>query len=106
MSGSRVPATVTGLERLAVLIATVFGVGYAPVAPGSLASAVTVLVLWLVSFFEGRPGSASSGLVTLVGPSGRLTVAEAARGAGTPHAIVIDEVAGMILSVPRRRLSP
>jgi phosphatidylglycerophosphatase A len=73
------------------------GAGYAPVAPGSLASAITVLVLWLVPFSR----------VALFCFFGAVTVAgvwaahraEGVLGGKDPHAIVIDEVAGMTLSV-------
>jgi phosphatidylglycerophosphatase A len=67
------------------------------VASGSVASAATILVLWLV------PASrviliTVFGAVTLVGVWAAHR-AENLLGAKDPHAIVIDEVAGMILSV-------
>jgi phosphatidylglycerophosphatase A len=78
-------------------VATVGGTGYVPLASGSVASALTVLVLWLV------PASR----VALLGVFGAVTLvgiwaahrAERVLGAKDPHAIVIDEVAGMTLSV-------
>jgi phosphatidylglycerophosphatase A len=67
------------------------------VAPGSVASAITVLVLWLVPVSRVVLLSAF-GVVTLVGIWAAHR-AEGLLGAKDPHAIVIDEVAGMILSV-------
>jgi phosphatidylglycerophosphatase A len=73
------------------------GAGYAPVAPGTVASALTVLLLWLVPFTR-------AGLVVFLGAVVVLGTwaahhAEAAMGGKDPGAIVIDEVAGMVLSV-------
>src|SRR5262252_3847288 len=44
------PSLTTALDRVALVLATVFGAGYSPVAPGTAGSAVTVLALWLVPF--------------------------------------------------------
>ncbi|HEY3098425.1 MAG TPA: phosphatidylglycerophosphatase A [Methylomirabilota bacterium] len=92
------------LDRLIIAIATVGGVGWAPVAPGTVASVVTVLVLWLVPFSQ-------AGLVvfliavTVIG-TWAADHAERALGAKDPGAIVIDEVAGMTLSVLTLPLTP
>jgi phosphatidylglycerophosphatase A len=83
--------------RAALLIATAFGAGYSPVAPGTAGSAVALVILWLVPF------SAAGVIVffvavTLLG-TWAAHVAEAAVGTKDPGVIVIDEVAGMTLSV-------
>ena len=89
--------TLSATDRLTVAIATVGGVGWAPVAPGTVASVVTVLVLWLVPFSQ-------AGLVlffvavTVIG-TWAADRAERALGVKDPGAIVIDEVAGMTLSL-------
>jgi phosphatidylglycerophosphatase A len=92
------------VQRLAVLLATVGGVGYAPLAPGTVASALTVLFLWLV------PLSRASLLlvVAVVAVVGTWAAHEAERALGgkDPGAIVIDEVAGMALSVLMVPLTP
>jgi phosphatidylglycerophosphatase A len=80
-----------------VLVATVGGAGYAPVAPGTVASALTVLVLWLVPF--SRAGLLLFLAVVVVLGTWAAHHAEAALGGKDPGAIVIDEVAGMALSV-------
>ena len=79
------------------MIATLFGAGYAPIAPGTAGSAVTLVILWLVPF--SRVGLVLFFVVvTLVG-TWAAQLAEASLGEKDPGAIVIDEVAGMTLSV-------
>ena len=85
------------LDRLAVLIATVFGVGYAPLAPGTVASVVTVIFLGLVPF--SRAGLVIFLVLVVVVGTWAAHVAERVIGGKDPGAIVIDEVAGMTLSV-------
>jgi phosphatidylglycerophosphatase A len=85
------------LLALARLIATACGAGYSPIAPGTAGSAVAVLVLWLVPF--SRLGIVLFFLaVTIIG-TWASQVVEAAVGDKDPGIIVIDEVAGMTLSV-------
>ena len=80
-----------------MLVATVAGAGYAPVAPGTVASALTVLVLWLVPFT--RAGLVVFLAIVVVVGTWAAHHAEAVIGGKDPGAIVIDEVAGMALSV-------
>jgi phosphatidylglycerophosphatase A len=77
-------------------VATLGVVGRAPVAPGTVASALTVLALWLF-------GLSPLGLVVLlvavtVAGVWAADAAERVLGGKDPGAIVIDEVAGMTLS--------
>lgn len=91
-------------DRIALALATVGGAGYAPVAPGTVGSLVAVVVLWLAPFsFVGL--ATFFVVVTVVGlaAAGR---AEAVLGGKDPGAIVIDEVAGMTLSVLLLPLTP
>ena len=85
------------LDRLAVLIATVFGVGYAPLAPGTVASVVTVIFLGLFPF--SRAGLVVFLVLVVVIGTWAAHRAERVIGGKDPGAIVIDEVAGMTLSV-------
>jgi phosphatidylglycerophosphatase A len=84
-------------DRLAVAVATAAGTGYAPVAPGTVASLLTAVALWLVPF------TLVGLVVTLVAVtaagvwSGHR--AERVLGGKDPAAVVVDEVAGMMLSV-------
>ena len=92
------------LDRLAVLIATVFGVGYAPIAPGTVGSVVTVVALGLFPF--SRAGLVIFLVLVVVIGTWAAHVAERVIGGKDPGAIVIDEVAGMTLSVVAFPLTP
>jgi phosphatidylglycerophosphatase A len=71
-------------------------VGRAPVAPGTAASALTVLALWLL----GLSPVVLTALLVAVTVLGTWAADEAERvlGGKDPGAIVIDEVAGMTLA--------
>jgi phosphatidylglycerophosphatase A len=73
------------------------GVGHAPLAPGTVASAITAIALWLL----GLSPLALTGLLLVVLIVGTWAADEAERALGTkdPGAIVVDEVAGMTISV-------
>jgi phosphatidylglycerophosphatase A len=86
-----------GRTRLAVLVATAGGAGWAPLAPGTVASALTAVFLWLVPF--SRAGVVAFLVVVTVVGTWAGHEAERAMGTKDPGAIVIDEVAGMTLSV-------
>ena len=79
------------------MIASVGGAGYSPVAPGTVGSFVTLVALWLIPF--SRPALVITlVVVTLLGIWAASRV-ERALGVKDPGVIVIDEVAGMLLSV-------
>ncbi|MBM4441553.1 MAG: phosphatidylglycerophosphatase A [Candidatus Rokubacteria bacterium] len=88
---------VTPVTRVALGIATALGAGYSPIAPGTAGSAVALVILWLVPFSQAAL-VAFFVAVTVVG-TWAAHVAEAAVGDKDPGVIVIDEVAGMTLSV-------
>lgn len=79
------------------MIATLGGVGYTPLAPGTAATAVTAVILGLVPFSRGAL------LVTFVAVTAigiwAAGHAERVLGSKDPGVIVIDEVSGMILAV-------
>ena len=79
------------------MVATLAGSGYAPIAPGTVGSLITLILLWL---WAPSPITLVIAIVvvTLVGvwAGGR---AEILIGKKDPGAVVIDEVAGMMLSV-------
>ena len=83
--------------RLALVIATALGAGYSPIAPGTAGSAVAVLILWLVPF--SRLGLVVFFLAVTFFGTWAAQVVEAAAARKDPGTIVIDEVAGMTLSV-------
>jgi phosphatidylglycerophosphatase A len=82
---------------LFLAIATVFGLGYVPVAPGTVGSAVGLL-LWMV-----LPGSAivqaSVILSLLVLGSIAGNAAEHHFGRTDPRQVIIDEVMGMLITL-------
>ena len=86
------------------MIATCFGAGYSPVAPGTVASALTVALLWLIPFSRG--GLVVFLVVVVAVGVWAAQVAERQLGGKDPGAIVIDEVAGMTLSVVALPLTP
>jgi phosphatidylglycerophosphatase A len=88
-----------GLARLQVLLATVFGIGYAPVAPGTFGSIPGVALAWCLHA-AGGSAAVFTGfvVVTLVGFS---VAGGAARslGAKDPGPVVVDETAGQMLTL-------
>ena len=85
------------LDRLAFIVATWGGAGYAPLASGTVGSAVALVLLWLIPFSHAALAF-TLGMLVLVGlwAGGRV---ERALGQKDPGIIVVDEVAGMTLSV-------
>ena len=84
-------------SRVALLIATAFGAGYSPIAPGTAGSAVALVILWLVPF--SQLGLIVFFLAVTFFGTWAAQVVEAAVGGKDPGVIVVDEVAGMTLSV-------
>jgi phosphatidylglycerophosphatase A len=85
------------LDRLALVIASVAGAGYSPLAPGTAGSLVTLVAVWFLPF---TPLTLAGTLVTVtvIGTWAAHRV-ERALGRKDPSVIVIDEVAGMLMSV-------
>jgi phosphatidylglycerophosphatase A len=85
------------IARLGLAIATVFGVGYAPVAPGTFGSAAGLLVWWLL------PASTAVQAVTIAAifaaGSWGGNIAERHFGRTDPGQVVIDEVMGMLITL-------
>jgi len=101
---SRAPGSASRLERLAVLVATLGPVGRVPVAPGTAGSAVAALFLWVVPL----PAPAHAAWLAAVVVVGTWAAHRAAPalGAKDPGAIVIDEVAGMTLTMLTVPITP
>ena len=78
-------------------IATFFGVGYAPVAPGTFGSAAGLLVWWIL------PASPTIQLVAIIAifavGSWGGSVAERHFGRTDPGQVVIDEVMGVLITL-------
>ncbi|OGL21180.1 MAG: hypothetical protein A3G97_04265 [Candidatus Rokubacteria bacterium RIFCSPLOWO2_12_FULL_69_21] len=84
-------------DRLAFAIATAGGAGLAPVAPGTAGSLFAAFLLWLIPFSTFSLGVTLI-CVTLAGIWAGDRI-ERLSGRKDPGLIVIDEVAGMMLSV-------
>lgn len=86
--------------RLAVanLVATWFGCGLSPVAPGTVGSLGTIPLFWLL---RGSPAAVYWGsvlLLTLLGTWAAQRVAES-RGDKDPQRVVVDEVVGSLIAL-------
>jgi phosphatidylglycerophosphatase A len=90
------------VDRLAAWLATVFGIGYLPLAPATWASATTALAVLL--FLPVAP-RLEIALVAVLTPLAVWTAGRAERRLGQDaHPIVIDEVVGQLVAlwaVPR-----
>ena len=82
---------------MAFLAASVFGAGYAPIASGTVGSLVTLVFIWLLPWTTFGLLVALV-VVTLIGLWAGSRV-ERVLERKDPGVIVIDEVAGMLLSV-------
>jgi phosphatidylglycerophosphatase A len=86
-------------NTLALIVATGFGAGYVPVAPGTAGSAVALPLAWLAFRYGGFPGVVAAAVVmTLVG-IWASSHAEAHYGEHDCQRIVVDEIAGQLISV-------
>ena len=82
---------------VALSIATAFGVGYVPFAPGTFGSAVG-LIIW--ALLPSSPAAhAAAILVMFAVGAWSGTVAERHFGGTDPGPVVIDEVMGMLLTL-------
>jgi phosphatidylglycerophosphatase A len=78
-------------------VATVFGVGYAPIAPGTFGSAAGLLLWWLLPASLGIQAAAI--VAIFVAGSWGGNVAERHFGRTDPGQVVIDEVMGMLITL-------
>jgi phosphatidylglycerophosphatase A len=84
-------------KTVGLLIATVFGLGYAPVAPGTFGSAAGLLVWWALPASAPAQAIAIVALFAIGSWSGN--VAEHHFGRTDPGQVVIDEVMGMLITM-------
>jgi len=82
---------------LALAVATVFGVGYVPVASGTFGSAAGLILWWLLPASPIAQAVAILLLLAIGSWSG--TVAERHFGTNDPSQVVIDEVMGMLITL-------
>ena len=86
--GSRIPA---------LLVSTVLGIGYAPLAPGTFGSAAGLLLWYLLPDSPYVQGSAI--VLLFIAGSWSGSVAERHFGRSDPGQVVIDEVMGMLITL-------
>jgi phosphatidylglycerophosphatase A len=86
------------VKKVALLIATVGGLGYAPIAPGTFGSAAGIIIYW---FTRAWPTSWQLALIAIVSIVGIWAGTRAAEhfGKEDPGAVVVDEVAGQLVTL-------
>ncbi len=82
------------LSRTARTIATVFGIGFAPVAPGTVASLVALPLAWLITYFSSRFVLLLAGILAGAIGARASEPSHRAKKDKDPSECVIDEVAG------------
>ena len=85
------------MKRVGLLIATTAGLGYAPIAPGTVGSAAGVVIYLLTSHWSFLAQLALAASVTIVGVWAS-TVAAQYFGRSDPSQVVVDEVAGQLVT--------
>jgi phosphatidylglycerophosphatase A len=86
------------MNRLGVAIATAFGLGYAPIAPGTAGSAGGVLIYLLTASWSFQSQLLLAAAVTAVGVWACF-VATKHFGRKDPGHAVVDEVAGQLVTM-------
>ncbi len=87
------------LSHPASLIATWFGVGLAPIAPGTWGSLAALPIAWLVVLYSGALGLFAIFVVTAVIGTWAASIVVARGRVNDPGFIVVDEVAAMFLTL-------
>ena len=87
------------MRRLALLIATCGYVGFVPIAPGTAGSAAGVALFYLVRAAGFAWGEAAVILTVLAAGVWAATNAERQLGGTDPGPVVVDEVAGMLITL-------
>lgn len=80
------------------VVATAFGSGYAPIAPGTAGSAVGLLLWWPLATLSPLIQAVAIAVVSLVGVLAATHVARAV-ALKDPAIVVVDEVVGMWLTL-------
>jgi phosphatidylglycerophosphatase A len=98
MSAEKEPGTRSALATVAAVVATGFGSGYSPIAPGTAGSLVGLLLYWPL---RGLPVALQAGIVAVAFLVGTAAAASVARRMGVedPSVVVVDEVVGMWASL-------
>jgi phosphatidylglycerophosphatase A len=93
-------------QRIALALATCFGIGDWPKAPGTWASLVALPFAWLIHSTFGMVGLLAAATIVFLIGWWASSIYVAWSGREDPSAVVIDEVAGqwltLVLADPRR----
>jgi phosphatidylglycerophosphatase A len=92
--------------RLRLTLATGFGAGYAPIAPGTVGSLPGLLLVWLLAWLGGHPAAVVGFVAVVLLGVWAADAAEAHFGERDPGQVVIDEIAGQMLTLLFVPLSP
>ena len=92
-------------QRSSTLVATGLGSGYAPIAPGTAGSALGLVLFWPLSRLGLGLQLAALVVVTVVGVAAADAVARRV-GKKDPGIVVVDEIAGMWVSLLLLPLTP
>jgi phosphatidylglycerophosphatase A len=87
------------MRRLGLLIATCGYLGFAPVAPGTVGSAVGVAVFYLVRASGLAWAQAATIALVFVAGVWAGSIAEEQLGQTDPPPVIIDEVVGMLITL-------
>lgn len=87
------------MARLSLLVATVGGLGYSPIAPGTVGSAAGLLVYLPIRWLGMPVVEALAIVVVFFAGAVASTAAERHFGHIDPGPIVVDEVVGMLITV-------
>ncbi len=87
--------------KLAGIVATWFGCGYAPKAPGTAGSLAAVVIAWALHRFTGLPSGWFALLAAVLFPVGvwAADVTAKVTGLKDPQIVVVDEVVGQWLTL-------
>lgn len=91
-------AAATLSDRVAIVIATAFGAGFSPIAPGTAGSLVGLALYWPLQMAASPVQVAVTALTYLAGVAASSRLAQRL-GRKDPGAAVIDEVVGMWLTM-------
>ena len=86
------------MNKLAFTLATWFGAGLAPRAPGTAGSIAALPLFWALAFAPGWAMPAAAAAVCVIGVWAAQRVSDA-RGEKDPQIVVIDEAAGVLLAL-------
>lgn len=92
------PTPRSARDRALMAVATGLGSGYAPVAPGTAGSVVGLALVWPLAALPLWGYLAATAVVSLVGVAASAR-AEVLLGGKDPRAVVIDEIAGMLVTM-------